>query len=125
MVDHHETLMILSVQGADFGSSARKQIEEKLRSGMTLDEIEWRLKGHDKPPPPKQQQQPQQQQRKPEAAAAQVVEAPPAAPAKKEEPKIEVGESMGVAGKRDPLSMIKVWVQRGCGAAEVHMGCIW
>lgn len=31
-------------QGADFGSQARKAIESKLRQGMNLQEIEWRLK---------------------------------------------------------------------------------
>lgn len=97
-------------QGADFGNAARKKIEEKLRKGQTLDEIEWRLKNPGQTPPTlqqkQQQQQEKQQQRKPEAAAAtQVKEAPPAPP-KKETPKVEVGESMGV--KRDPLSMIKV-----------------
>lgn len=100
-------LAVCPCQGADFGSGARKEIEQKLRSGMTLDEIEWRLKNPGKEPSKSQlaQEQRQRQEQK-EQQRAQVKEAPkPAAPPPP--PKVEVGQSM-VKAKRDPLSMIKV-----------------
>lgn len=108
-----------SSQGADFGSQARKAIEHKLRKGMTLEEIEWRLKNPGQEynqaavkaaavqalPKPKEapKAEPKQEQQ-------QKVEAkPPPPPPKAAAPPapVEVGESM-VSHKRDPLKLIKV-----------------
>ncbi|KAF8067212.1 R1 [Scenedesmus sp. PABB004] len=114
-------------QGADFGSAARKKIEDKLRSGQTLDEIEWRLKHPGQEPPSKQDlaqarvKQAEAKAAEAEAkAAAKAKEAkakgaeakaaapppPPAPVAPPPPPPVEVGQSMGTA-KRDPLAMIK------------------
>jgi outer membrane biosynthesis protein TonB len=117
------------LQGADFGAQARKAIEQKLRKGQSVEEIEWRLKhpGQDynpaaiaaaqqAPPKPKEapkQQQKQQQQPKQEQQQQQKVQEqpPPPPPPKAAAPPapVEVGQSM-VQQKRDPLKLIKVGV---------------
>jgi hypothetical protein len=112
-------------QGADFGSQARKRIEEKLRKGMSVEEIEWRLKnpGQDwnaaavaestaaaakaakaakTEVPPKPTEAKKEQQVKEEVAPP-----PPAPKAAAPPAPVEVGQSM-VAQKRDPLALIKV-----------------
>lgn len=121
-------------QGADFGSQARKAIEHKLRKGMSIEEIEWRLKNpgqeYDKAAaatkaaaaavqqaPPMVDQQPKEAPRKEDKKQQkqqqeqQVKEAtpPPPPPPKAAAPPVpvEVGESM-VSRKRDPLKLIKV-----------------
>jgi len=122
---------MLYIQGADFGSQARKAIEHKLRKGMSVQEIEWRLKhpGQDYNPaaaaaaaaaPPKQKEQQQQQKQKqkqeqkqeqPQAAKVEERPPPPPPPPKAAAPPapVEVGKSM-VSHKRDPLALIKVRV---------------
>lgn len=117
-VHHILTLFVcapLTLQGADFGAAARKEIEGKLRSGLTLAEMEWRLKNPGQSAPPPAAAKPA----KPvngSAKAAAVVEAPPpqqpvAAPPPPPPPAppapVEVGQSM-LGHKRDPLAMIKV-----------------
>jgi DNA-binding transcriptional MerR regulator len=112
-----------TVQGADFGSQARKAIEHKLRKGMSVEEIEWRLKhpGQDwqpaavkaaAPAPPKEapkQDKPKQQEKQQEKQKQQVEEKlpPPPPKAAAPPPAVEVGQSM-VSHKRDPLKLIKV-----------------
>lgn len=115
-------IVVLYLQGADFGAQARKAIEQKLRKGQSVEEIEWRLKhpGQDynpaavaaaaPPPPPKQKEQPKQQQKVQEQQQQKVQEQPPPPPAPKAAAApapVEVGESM-VQQKRDPLKLIKV-----------------
>ena len=125
------------VQGADFGAAAREKIEEKLRKGMTLAEIEYKLKNPDAkgaPPKPKEEKKPKEE-RKQEVRAAVVeappkeeekkkakeeVKPPPPPPAPKSEPAV-VGQSLG-AGKRDPMTMIKVcggWQGGDCSCTAV------
>jgi hypothetical protein len=106
------------LQGADFGAPARNRIEDKLRSGMTLAQIEDELTRHGQPQQQErkreaakqEQKQPEakQEQKQPEAkqeqkAAAAPPPPPPPAPAKP----AEVGQSLGTTA-RNPLQMIKV-----------------
>jgi len=120
-------------QGGDFGAPARNLIEEKLRSGQTLQQIEAELTSHGKEQqkPAKQQQQQQQpvqqqQKQKPvqqQQQAAAPVKQEPAPQAQQQQkaaqpPPVEVGKSLGTA-TRNPLQMIKVggfgggWVRGG------------
>lgn len=123
-------------QGADFGAPARNLIEEKLRSGMTLQAIEEDLKRHGQqrqaapvtatPAPAvdqqwdkerkRQQEEEQRRQEQQRTAAAAVAAAPPAPPKP-----AEVGRSLGTAA-RNPLKLIKVG--RGApGALGAVGGC--
>ena len=101
-------------QGADFGAPARNRIEDKLRSGMTLQQIEQELKGGDHKQQQSQEAQKPKQQRKEDSGGAAAVAVSPPAPspaAPPAKPDAEVGRSLGPA-TRDPLHMIKVscWV---------------
>jgi hypothetical protein len=104
----------MRVQGADFGAPARNRIEEKLRSGMTLQQIEENLKGGGQ----KQQQkatadsqaadvQQKRQQEEWDRAEREEEERRQREQQKKQQAPAEVGKSLGAA-KRNPLQMIKV-----------------
>lgn len=118
-------------QGADFGREARQRIEDKLRSGLTLAQIEFQLKNPGAPLPPaapaatatatvaappkeekkkeeKKEEKKKEEVKKEEPKAAKVEVAPPPPPPPPPPPApVEVGKGLGVAS-RNPLDMVKV-----------------
>lgn len=90
--------------GADFGPQARSMIEDQLREGLTLQEIESRLRNPSKAagaPPAATPAAPP-----PAPAAAPPTQSAPPPPPAAAAPAVEVGKSLGTA-TRNPLQMIK------------------
>ncbi|PRW33076.1 alpha-glucan water chloroplastic [Chlorella sorokiniana] len=92
--------------GADFGDRARQALEQRLRSGSTIADIEREFRAPQ--PPPQQQQQQQAPPAAKPAAKAAPAKAAPAAPASPPPPPAQpvVGQSMGMR-QRNPLDLIR------------------
>jgi len=118
-------------QGADFGSAARREIEAQMRSGLSLAEVDARLRGGKEPEAQRERrreeerrqqkgveegerrekdrrdEQARQRQQQQQAEAEAPSPPPAAADADADAAPVSIGESSGLGAARDPLALIK------------------